>query len=175
LPDFSPDISLGLGGLTIGSGGTGGVTIGDIIEIVSEGGGGDCPDPCDPVDYERIRDITFEELDSKFPPARPATLQFETYTAANSNSITLPLYSQWVEVEIVQAPDSVRSQWGGDNAPDVQYVGWYSFGVTTVASERVPLNYGFVSVPVPVGARNFSFTIYAFGTAKVKVGYLSAG
>lgn len=168
-PAIAPDITLDLGGISIGGGGD--VTIGDIENIVNESGG-DCPDPCPELDYELIRQINYEELDKKFPPARPTVLSEQTYPSQESNSITLPLYSEWVEIEVDVIPPNTRSQFGGDGAPDVYYVGWYSFGCTEFASERIPLNYLRTSIPVPRGARQFSYTVHSLGSAKLKVGYL---
>ncbi len=127
--------------------------------------------PADCCDCEEIREIVIEELDSKFPPKRPITNQTLSFGAAESNTFVLPQFTDYVELQINTKPPNVRTQTGGDDAPEVSYNGWYSFGATSEASERIPLHYDSVSIPVPAGASAFSYTIYQGGTASVTVGY----
>lgn len=175
LPAFSPNIEIGSGGLTIGGNG-GDLTIGDLIDIAVEGGGSvECPDPCTPVDYEQIRMINFEELDSKFPPSRPNSLVTSIQPPATSATLILPQFTQWIELKIIVPPANVRQQSGGDFAQDVSYNGWYSFGATEEASERIPFHYDSISIRIPEGISAFSYTVYGSGTAQATVGYLLPG
>lgn len=167
-PDFAPDIDLDLGGISIGGGGD--VTINDIQDIVNNSGDTViCPDPCEPVDYDQIRTIVFEELDSKTPPKRPTTPGSFTTSAANSATITLPPFTVSVTLQMVEPGISVPDQFGGENAPNVVFNGWYSYGVEEETSERIPFNYDFVSVPIPPNVRFFSYTITRQGTASATV------
>ena len=133
------------------------------------------PDPEPPgngCDCDEIREIVIEELDSKFPPARPNSLQTTILATGESGSFVLPSHTQWVELRIVTPPPNVRSQTGGDLAPEVNYNGWYSFGATIDASERIPFHFDFISVKIPAGVFAFSYTVYQGGTAQATVGYL---
>lgn len=127
--------------------------------------------PGDCCDCEEIRQIVIEELDSKFPPARPFELRTTIIPAGESNSFILPEYTQFVELQIVTPPPYVKEQTGGGLAPAVRYNGWYSFGSTGEASERIPFHYDFISVKIPPGVSGFSYTVYSGGTAQATVGY----
>lgn len=130
------------------------------------------PDPPgDCCSCDDIRDIVIEELDSKFPPARPFGLRTEIIPAGESNTFVLPEFTQWVELRIVTPPPGVREQTGGSLAPAARYNGWYSFGATGEASERIPFHYDFVSIKIPHGISAFSYTVYSGGTAQATIGY----
>lgn len=169
LPSFAPDVTLDLGGISIGGGGD--VTIGDIENIVNEAGG-ECPDPCPELDYELIRQIMFEEFDSKFPPGRPSTLQTLTTPPANSATIDLPEFTRDVTLEMVQPGNNTPRQYGGESAAEVAYNGWYSFGAVLGQGTRIPFTYDSASIAVPNGERKFSYTITYNGTAKATVRYI---
>jgi len=132
----------------------------------------DTPEPPQDIcDCEEIREIVFEELDKKFPPKRPFTNLTVLFGAAESNTLVLPQFSTFIELTIVARPPNVRTQTGGADAPEVSYNGWYSFGATSEASERIPFHYDSISIPVPAGVSAFSYTVYQGGTASVTVGY----
>ena len=133
----------------------------------------DTPEP--PVDCcscEEIRDIVFEELDKKLPPKRPTTLVESIQPAGESGTFVLPAFTQWIELRIVTTPPNVRMQTGGTLAPEVRYNGWYSFGATGEASERIPFHYDSISILVPPKTSAFSYTVYSGGTAQATIGYL---
>jgi hypothetical protein len=171
--NFTPTIELNLGGISIGGGGYP-EPIPD-VEDLCPGDGGDCPDPCAPPDYELIRQISFEELDKKFPPTRPFSLQTILLPASNSRTFVLPPFTRYVNLTIVVPPPNVRSQFGGALGQEVFYNGWYSFGASGSASERIPFHYNFVSVPIPEGVTQFSYTVYLGGTASATIGYSVEG
>jgi hypothetical protein len=171
--NFTPTIELSLGGISIGGGGYP-EPIPD-VEDLCPGGGGDCPDPCAPPDYALIRAITFEELDKKFPPTRPFSLQTILLPASNSRTFVLPPFTRYVNLTIVVPPPNVRSQFGGTLGQEVFYNGWYSFGASGSASERIPFHYNFVSVPIPPGVTQFTYTVYLGGTASATIGYSVEG
>lgn len=167
--NFAPKIEINLGGLSIEGGGYP-EPIPDVETIIRETGG-DCPDPCPELDYERITEIVFDELDNKFPPSRPFTNEIILLAEAESRTFVLPEFTQWVELTIILPPPNRRSQFGGANGETVYYNGWYSFGVTGATSERYPIHYDFVSIPIPEGVRAFTYTIYVGGTASGRIGY----
>ena len=167
--NFTPTIELNLGGISIGGGGYP-EPIPD-VEDLCPGGNGDCPDPCAPPDYNLIRQISFEELDKKFPPSRPFTNQTVPIGVAEARTFVLPEFTQWVELTIVTPPPNRRMQSGGVNGQPVYYNGWYSYGVTGSTSERYPIHYDFMSIPIPPGIEAFTYTIYSGGTASGRVGY----
>lgn len=166
---FAPNIEINLGGMSITGGGYP-EPIPD-VEIIVEQGGGDCPDPCPDLDYDRIAEIVFDELDDKFPPSRPFTNEVILLAAAESRTFVLPEFTQWVELTIILPPPNRRSQFGGANGETVYYNGWYSFGVTGATSERFPIHYDFMSIPIPKGVQAFTYTIYVGGTASGRIGY----
>jgi hypothetical protein len=112
-----------------------------------------------------------EELDSKFPPKRPVSDLTLSFGAAESGTFVLPEFTKFVELRIITKPPIVKTQTGGADAPEVSYNGWYSFGAAGEASERIPLHYDFVSIPIPAGVSAFSYTVYQGGTASVVIGY----
>ena len=129
------------------------------------------PSPADCCDCDEIRDIVFEELDKKFPPKRPFSLQTILLPASNSRTFVLPPFTRYVNLTIVVPPPSVRSQFGGTLGQEVFYNGWYSFGATASSNERIPIHYNFVSIPIPQGVTQFTYTVYLGGTASVTIGY----
>lgn len=170
---FAPKIELNLGGLSITGGGYP-ETIQDVIENCT-GEGGECPDPCPPLDYNLIRQIAIEELDAKFPPSRPFTTKEINTLASGSRTFVLPEFTQSVDITIVIPPPNVRVQFGGELGVDVKYNGWYSFGALGSTSERIPLHYDFVSVKIPPGITGFTYTIYNGGTATTRIVYYDEG
>jgi len=129
------------------------------------------PPASDCCDCEEIRQIVIEELDSKFPPKRPFTLQTTSFAASNSRTIALPPFTRYVNLTIVVPPPSVRSQFGGADGQEVFYNGWYSFGATLSSNERIPIHYNSMSIPIPPGVTRFTYTVYLGGTASVTVGH----
>jgi hypothetical protein len=166
---FAPTIEINLGGISITGGGYS-EPIPD-VEDLCPGGGGDCPDPCPDLDYERIAEIVFDELDSKFPPSRPFTNETVPIGVAEARTFVLPEFTQWVELTIVTPPPNRRMQSGGVNGQPVYYNGWYSYGITGSTSERKPIHYDFMSIPIPPGIEAFTYTIYSGGTASGRIGY----
>lgn len=132
--------------------------------------GGEPPGDC--CDCEDIRAIVYEELDNKFPPKRPSERRQVSFSASNSGEFVLPEFTEWIELEIVNPPLNQKGQAGGALAPPVRYNGWYSFGATTSTSERIPIHYDKISIPVPPNVTGFSYTIYLEGTAKVTASYI---
>jgi len=129
------------------------------------------PSPADCCDCEEIREIVFEELDKKFPPKRPFTNQTVPIGVAEARTFVLPEFTQWVELTIVTPPPNRRMQSGGVNGQPVYYNGWYSYGITGSTSERKPIHYDFMSIPIPPGIESFTYTIYSGGTANGRIGY----
>ena len=173
LPDIAPPISIDLGGISIGEGGD--ITISDIESIINEaGGGGECPDPCEPVDYAAIAQIVFEELDLKFPPGRPVGSGFTDYEAADSRQIVLPPFATSIDITVTQLSPDITTFGGGSNSPAVALCGWYSFGDNTTVGAREPLSYIQSSLLVPKGARGFSYTLKGESLATVRVNFLTA-
>lgn len=115
--------------------------------------GGDCCD-CD-----AIRQIVIEELDNKFPPARPTALLNNTFGLADSISTNLPQYAKYLTMTVIGELPANKGQSGGSVGKDVSYCGWYSFGFEDgKPGDRVPINYQTLSVAVPEGARYFTCT-----------------
>lgn len=132
----------------------------------------DTPEPPgDCCSCDEIRDIVAEELDSKFPPARPNNLNTIVYGEANSRVINLPEFTLYVRIQLIDIPVNAKRQ-PGDNAPDVIYAGWCAYGFDAFGGERLPVHYALQELPAPVGAGTFSYTLYNGYTAAVTVYYL---
>lgn len=128
--------------------------------------------PGDCCDCDDIRQIVIEELDSKFPPSRPNNEVTDVLGAGDSGEFVLPPFSKFVELEVLFSPETVRTQSGNANAPDVFYNGWYSLGAESGPGERIPFHYNLMTIPVSNGERYFSFTVIGGGTARAKVTYI---
>lgn len=133
----------------------------------------DTPDPPGPecCDCEDIRDIVIEELDNKFPPKRPNTVDTIEYGSANSRTIELPDFCEYVRIIVVDAPANRKTQSGGSGAANVYYNGWCSFGSLGTEGERLPVHYDDATYFTPSGARSFSYTLYHGTTATLQVRY----
>jgi len=141
-----------------------------ILEEILEGG--DCPSPCPPLDYERIRGLIFEELDEKFPPGRPNHLRSISRPAANSHTIALPPSPRRALISCTQRPSNTKMQPGGDSAPDVFFLGWYSVGFGGAAGDRHPIQFLSHSIPLEDGATVLAISGYQGIEFSVRVDYL---
>jgi hypothetical protein len=108
---------------------------------------------------------------------RRAGLSFGFPTAAaSSGAINLDPNIAWVQVTMQNSPRNRGAQYGGGNAPDVTYAGWYSFGGSaTEGGDRHPLDYDVTRVQVPPGATTFTFTCKDGRSATVRLGTLNPG
>lgn len=127
--------------------------------------------PSDCCDCEDIRDIVIEELDNKFPPKRPWVEDTIEYGSANSRTIELPQFCEYVRIIVNEAPENRRSQSGGGAAANVYYNGWYTFGAFGTEGDRLPVHYDDCAFFPPDGARFFSYTLYHGTTASAQVKY----
>lgn len=86
---------------------------------------------------------------------------------ANSGILTSPsLDIVSVRLILEEIPETIRTQSGGANAPDVYYAGWCSFGTGGGNfGDRIPVSYIGNSYIAPEGARQFSFTLQQGVTA----------
>lgn len=126
------------------------------------------PDCCD---CEDIREIVIEELDSKFPPKRPNVADTIEYGSANSRTIELPDFCEYVRIIVNDAPANRKTQSGGNGAANVYYNGWCSFGSLGTEGERLPVHYDDATYFAPTGAKFFSYTLYHGTTATLQVKY----
>lgn len=147
----------------------------ELLDPSDPSGGGDCPDPCpDPcpeVDWEQVRPIIQEELDSKFPPARPNSEDSTTYAASGSHDIILPSFPRRARVLVSQAPDNRRYQPGLGEAPDVFYNGWYCVSRGGSGGDRKPIHYDEQWINLEPGDKRLQITLYVGTLATVQVFY----
>lgn len=125
--------------------------------------GGDCPDPCEPVDYRRIEDAISAER--KFYARAKTRLNQGQLGGGVGGSLGLPPRTRFVRVTVTQDPNSVKEQFGA-GGPDVLYAGWCSWGVGS-PGDRTPISYRVSTFAVPPGANLFTWTIYTGGFAEI--------
>jgi hypothetical protein len=78
----------------------------------------------------------------------------------NSGSAALPAYARTVKFSIGTLEANVQSQFGGGNAPNVYYLGWYAFtDANGNGGDRRQIQYQTQTVTVPPGAKAVSWTI----------------
>lgn len=155
---------------------------------ISFGGGGGSPTPplppADPRPNPPVApnpplapgtDIVLDELDeiqNLLEDIKDCACQYEgtlrttQYNIANSRTVSTPPRTIGATIELTQIPSNGSGQWGGENAPDVEYAGWGWFKYEDDGlSERLPVdakNKAFI--PPRPGAVGFAYTL--------KVGYL---
>lgn len=122
--------------------------------------------PCDLTEVNRkldeIRECACKE---------EKTLKSVAYGLARGRSIALPSDTQYVLV-ITDSTSGVKFQVSEGNAPDVYYLGWYSFGRGANAGEKVALNFEACGILCPEGATNFSYSLNFGSVASLTVYYL---
>lgn len=126
--------------------------------------------PTDCCDCEEIREIVKEELDSKFPPSRPNSVNSIVYGPAQSGVIDLPQFTERIRIQLIDYPVNARQQDGVD-APDVYYAGWFSLGAGGTGGVRTPIHYLSHNIDVPVGCDTFDYTCYLGFSAQITVFY----
>lgn len=134
---------------------------------------GDCPDvDLTPV-LERLDDVD-EQLDKIEECAcePEKEIRVDTFGPANSRTYTIP-EGEILKVSLfaVSVGDRVRGQFGGGGAPDVEYLGWCSFGVSGSGGDRTPVSYANSVFFAPPGATSFSYTLIDDSTASLFVEY----
>lgn len=88
---------------------------------------------------------------------------------ARGRSIALPVDTKYVTLTAIAA-SGVKMQVGEGNAPNVYYLGWYSFGVGAQAGEKLGLNFEQCGILAPDGSTNFAYSLN-FGTQAVLTVY----
>ncbi len=74
-----------------------------------------------------------------------------------------------VVVSVTSVGGGVNSQVGEGTAPNVFFLGWYSFGGDEGLGERTPFNFRELDVLVPETARTFSYSLNFQSRATVTV------
>lgn len=101
---------------------------------------------------------------------RPKTrLKNEFLGQFGSLDQTIPARTRFVIISVVTPPPNIRTQFGGDNGPDVFYQGWVSVGRGRKYGERVSLSYAENAIVIPEGHDSISFTLYEGGLAAVSL------
>lgn len=128
------------------------------------GGGGDCPDPCEEFDYERVENAI--KAERKYY-ARPKKTSFVVpLGSGRGGTVSIPVRTLFVRVRITKEPNSVKEQ-AGTGGVDVLYAGWCGWG-KSAPGDRTPISYRDNSYAVPVGCDVFSWTLYAGALASVE-------
>ena len=133
---------------------------------------GDCPDvDLQPV-LDRLTDID-EQLDEIQECACGPETELRTVAFGPSGSGTVNIPDGEIkEVSLSAIPGPrVRSQFGGGGAPNVEFIGWYSFGVNGTPGDRLPISYAQNRFVAPPGYSTFSYTLTGQSTATGVVTY----
>ncbi len=116
-----------------------------------------CDCPCDLSDViRRLKDL--QNCDR-------CAAEYDYFTethSGNSFAVTIASDRELVGMSLFvsEYPSNVKNQWGGDVAPDVLYLGWYSWTRESSPGERIPLNYAIAASPAPDGANGITCTLY---------------
>lgn len=95
-----------------------------------------------------------------------------TFGAANNRVVTIP-DGRFVGARLVAVDvgGRVRGQFGGGEAPDVEYLGWCAFGKGGNFGERIPVSYAGSYFVAPDEVKQFSYTLQDGSTATLLVEY----
>lgn len=67
---------------------------------------------------------------------------------------------KYVVVNVISAPQNVKGQWGGENAPDVRYCGWFEWKFDAYYGVRQPIHWYSAIFVAPPGATGYAYTLY---------------
>ncbi len=93
-----------------------------------------------------------------------------TLPIGDSGTFTLPERARELRLTVFPNVLANRSQFGGENAEDLFYLGWVAFGATGLGTgERVRLDYTSATFPIPLGSLSclYSLTGGAEGSAQI--------
>lgn len=122
------------------------------------------PCPCPEVDLSEV----IRRLKDLGRCDRCSNYLYTTHEAGFGNSATVQVTQDElvsVVIDVIQLPSNARNQYGGGNAPNVLYAGWFSWMKDSRPLERIPLNYEIETFLAPKSADGYSFTIYTGGSA----------
>ena len=129
-------------------------------------------DCCDAI-FDRFDDVDTQldkiEQCACGPETEVLTL---TFGAANSRTVTIPS-GRFIAARLVADAIGarVRGQYGGGGAPDVEFLGWCSFGKGGNFGERIPVSYAGNYFIAPDAVSQFSYTLQDDSTATLLVEY----
>lgn len=95
-----------------------------------------------------------------------------TFGAANNRVVTIP-DGRFIGARLVaeSVGGRVRGQFGGGEAPDVEFLGWCAFGKGGNFGERIPVSYAGSYFVAPDEVKQFSYTLQDDSTATLLVEY----
>lgn len=125
--------------------------------------GGDCPDPCEEFDYERIEDAIRNER--KYYAQSKQEIEEENLGSGRSGDVEISPEAIYIRVQITQRPSQIKSQAGID-APDVLFAGWCSWGLEHPGI-RYPIHYDTQVFPIGERSTRFTWTLYEGGSATI--------
>lgn len=87
---------------------------------------------------------------------------------------SLPDRTEFVRLELTVLPRNERVEFGNGTSQDVIFAGWYSFGTSQGAGDRLPVSYQSNCFFAPKGASRFSYTVRKGATAVATAFYRAA-
>lgn len=103
----------------------------------------------------RLKRLQTDLLDNGYTYNSIAGPSGESGTVDN---IVDPLYA--VEITVTQAPSNARGEYGGGNAPDLQYSGWLEWRYNGKNTSRERIDFVDTVHFAPLGATGFAYTVY---------------
>lgn len=134
------------------------------------GDGSDCPDCiCPDVDLQPVLELLEDIKDCTCLESDEESI---TIPDSTGDLVVVPTWIKRVVIDVTQVGEAVRSQLGNGGAPDVQYLGWYAFGVGAALGDRKPISFESSIFENKVETINsFSFSLNFDSVANVTVVY----
>lgn len=121
-------------------------------------------------DLSEIKELLEDIKECACDNTEEATISFPAANSGRYSSPSLDIVE--IQLNLVDIAPNIRQQWGGENAPDVYYVGWYAFGTApNPFGDRKPISYVSNGFLAPPGVRSFSYTLQQGCTATVFMTY----
>jgi hypothetical protein len=113
-----------------------------------------------------------DEIKAQVTPLTSTVQEVPINGTFNNGKITLAANAIAVRFNAVSVDGKTRGQYGGGVAPDVDYLGWYSFSKSSGGGgDRLPISYRDQTVEVPRGFDRLSFTCQGASEIAISVFY----
>lgn len=91
--------------------------------------------------------------------------------ARNNARFVVPPRTLSVRLAVTVKGDRIKGEWGGGEAPDVEYMGWYSWRIDGLESDRRLISYEANTFEAPRRATGFSYTLRNNSIAVATISY----
>jgi hypothetical protein len=116
---------------------------------------------------------TLDELEKYCIPLTVSTAEVQLSACTNSGVVAIGNNTYAIRFESCATDVNISSQYGGTEAPAVDFLGWYAFSSTIYGGgDRMPIHYKEQVIYPPPWAKYISFTYKGACTGKVYQRYL---